>query len=111
MSSEPVEAMIGTAWRHEREGQAETAIAEFERVLKMDGNSIDGHYGMAMALRRAGKTEQAIASFQKALQLVESVHEKRFGKSTSNEHGTIEDDRHMMLIRMIKQRLAELQNR
>ncbi len=110
MSSEPVEAMIGTAWRYEREGQADTSIAEFERVLKMDSNSMDGHYGMGMALRRAGKKEQAIVSFQKALELVESAREKRFGKSNTIDHGTIEDDRYMMLARMIKQRLSELQN-
>ena len=109
MSSEPVEAMIGNAWRFEREGQADSSIDEFERVLKMDGNSIDGHYGMGMALRRAGQKDLAITSFQTALGLVESARERRFGKSNANDVGTIEDDRYTMLTRMIKQRISELQ--
>lgn len=108
MSSDTIDTMIGHAWRFEREGQADTAIAEFERILKIDANNIDANYGMGMAQKRAGKNAIASQHFQKALELVEQAADKRRTTRGANEAMTNEDDRYMMLSRMIKQRLSEL---
>ncbi len=92
MSSEHMNNEVSQAWRHQRDGQATNAIAEFERILKQDANNVDANYGMGLAQRTAGHVAEATRYFKRALELVEA-----------GEVG----DRSMMLGRMIKQRLAE----
>jgi Tfp pilus assembly protein PilF len=106
MSSGNIAADIGRAWRYQREGKADAAIGEFENVLKQDANNFDAHYGMGLAQRSAGKKEVATKHFQRALDLVEAAAAAR--NRTEGERNTPEDDRHMMLKRMLQQRLAEL---
>jgi Tfp pilus assembly protein PilF len=110
MAQESLSADIGRAWRMERDGDTKGAIAEFERILKKDGSSIDGLYGMGMAQRRAGDHHAAQQSFSKALDLVNAAIEKRNAVRTTHETATLEDDRNNMLVRMLKQRLSELQS-
>lgn len=92
MSSEHMNNDVSQAWRYQRDGQATSAIAEFERILKQDANNIDANYGMGLAQRSAGRAEESSKYFKRALELVEA-------SETS--------DRSMMLGRMLKQRLAE----
>ncbi|MBA3872408.1 MAG: tetratricopeptide repeat protein [Chloroflexota bacterium] len=113
MSSNPSNTSnVSHAWRYQREHQAATAIPEFEKILKQDANNIDALYGLGLALRDTGKKEEAIAQFQIVLELVESAAVARRPASTGEEEirvaNTPDDDRYMMLTRMIKQRLAEL---
>jgi Tfp pilus assembly protein PilF len=108
MSNENIAADIGRAWRLLREGKSEAAIGEFDRILKSDGNSVDGHYGMGLAQRNTGKHDAALKHFQKASELVESAIKIR--NHTPGERNMPEDDRYMMLARMLQQRLAETES-
>lgn len=92
MSVEHTNNDVSQAWRYQRDGQATSAIAEFERILKQDANNIDANYGMGLAQRSAGKFEESNKCFKRALELIEA------GETS---------DRSMMLGRMLKQRLAE----
>jgi Tfp pilus assembly protein PilF len=106
MSSENIAADIGRAWRYQREGKPDAAIGEFERILKQDVNNVDANYGMGLAQRAVGKNENAIKYFRRALELVQAAEQGR--NRAVGERNTGEDDRIMMLNRMIEQRLAEL---
>ncbi|MBI1279480.1 MAG: hypothetical protein GC179_15225 [Anaerolineaceae bacterium] len=112
MSSNPINASISHAWRHQREHQAATAVPEFEKILKQDENNLDALYGMGLALRDSGNKEGAIQNFQRCLELVTAAAAaRRPAKTGEDEHRTAntpEDDRFMMLTRMLQQRLDEL---
>ncbi len=108
MSTPNLAARIGQAWRFEREGKAEAAIAEFERILQDAPEDVDALYGMALAQRAAGHRDTAIQNFEKALRQVEAAIAARPRGDGHHERNTPEDDRNMMLARMIRQRLAEL---
>jgi cytochrome c-type biogenesis protein CcmH/NrfG len=112
MSSNPSNtANVSHAWRHQREHQASAAVPEYEQILKQDANNIDALYGYGLALRDTGNTEGAVANFQKCLELVEAAAAARRPAKTEEEHrvaNTPEDDRYMMLTRMLKQRISEL---
>lgn len=114
MSSNSIDTSISIAWRHQRENEGSTAVTEFEKILKQDNNNIDALYGMGLALRDTGKKSEATAKFQQALSLVDAATEaRRPTTEAAEEHrkaNTPEDDRLMMLGRMIKQRLSELQS-
>ncbi len=108
MSTPTLAARIGQAWRFEREGKTQAAIAEFERILEEAPDDTDALYGMALAQRAAGHRDAAIEHFQKALQHIEAAMAARPRGDGHHERNTPEDDRRMMLARMIRQRLAEL---
>ena len=113
MSSNPVNTSnVSNAWRYQREHQAGTAVTEFEKILKQDADNIDALYGYGLALRDSGKTADAITQFQHALELVEAAALARRPASMGDDErrvaNTPDDDRYMMLARMIKQRLSEL---
>lgn len=105
--------LISQAWRYQREGRASAAVAEYERILKQDANNIDALYGMGLAQRDDHQKGKATEYFQRALELVESAAAARRPVSSGDEritNNTPEDDRYMMLSRMIRQRLIELGN-
>jgi tetratricopeptide (TPR) repeat protein len=116
MSNEIIDAQIGQAWRYQREGNVKAALAEYERILKLNDSNIDANYGMGLTQRLAGDKEKAIQYFRRALELVEkgdSVGKaaREVAANTPGERikpNTVEDDRYMMLTRMINQRLEEL---
>ncbi len=115
MSSNPSNTSnVSNAWRYQREHQASTAVTEFEKILKQDANNIDALYGLGLALRDNGKKEAAIEQFQKVLVLVDSAALARRPALTGEDEvrvaNTPDDDRYMMLARMIKQRLSELKS-
>jgi tetratricopeptide (TPR) repeat protein len=105
--------LISQAWRYQREGRATAAVAEYERILKQDADDLDALYGMGLAQRDDHQKGKATEYFQRALDLVESAAAARRPVSSGEErvaNNTPEDDRYMMLGRMIKQRLMELGN-
>jgi tetratricopeptide (TPR) repeat protein len=109
MSKESIAAQIGTAWRFQREGKTDAAVAEFERVLKQAPDDIDAHYGMALTQRLMGNKQDALRHFEKALQLVENARGARQSqRGDAYTPNTTEDDRYMMLARMINQRISEI---
>lgn len=106
MSDTSLAQQIGRAWRYYREGKADTAITEFERILQKNADDIDAHYGIALAQNAAGRKADALRHYQKAQELVSVAIEKQ-----PKREGNIPspaDDRLMMLSRMIGQRLTEL---
>jgi len=107
---------IGVAWGHHRSGNNDQAINEFEQVLSLAPDSIDAYYGLGLALRDSGNADRAIESLQKAFQItsesLEATNKVSDAKGaiagSSNDLGTDDDDRYMMMTRMIAQRLDEL---
>lgn len=114
MSTIRTESLIGRAWRLHREGNNRTAIEEFEKILRTTPNDVDTHYGLGLALRADGQNAAAIESFTKAMELSQRAYDasrqlsEAEGHHGSNDLETTEDDRFMMLHRMIGQRLREL---
>ncbi len=113
MSSNPTNTTnISHAWRHQREHQPKLAIPEYEKILQQDSDNIDGLYGLGLALRDSGNIEGAITNFQRCLKLVEAAALARRPAITGEEEhrvaNTPDDDRYMMLSRMLNQRLSEL---
>jgi tetratricopeptide (TPR) repeat protein len=116
MGSETVAAQIGQAWRLQREGQNDSAIKEFEKILKQEPDNIDANYGMGLAQRAAGRQQAALEHFQHALDIVDQrdsagrIAREAAASDFQTERikpNTAEDDRYMMLTRMLKQRLSE----
>ncbi len=116
MGNETIAAQVGRAWRYQREGQADSAVKEFEKILRQDPDDIDANYGMGLAQRSAGHPQAAVEYFQHALDIVDTkdtagrIARDAAANDFQTERikpNTAEDDRYMMLTRMLKQRLAE----
>lgn len=114
MSTLKREERVGAAWRHHREGRNEEAIAQFREILKVTPENIDAHYGLGLALRANKDSQGAAIQFKKALELATNALEAVRTTSTTEGHvggndlESYEDDRYMMLQRMISQRVEEL---
>ncbi|MCU0496594.1 MAG: tetratricopeptide repeat protein [Anaerolineae bacterium] len=106
-----VDSMIGRGWAAHREGRNGDAIADFEKVLRTDANNVDAHYGLGLAHRANGSLEQARVALEKSLEVCRKNLSELRGERKENNLSTYEDDRYMMLIRMISQRLDELKAR
>jgi len=108
------EERIGEAWRLTRDGQLDAALTLFDEVLTRSPGNVDAHYGRGLLLRKQGEDAGAIEELQTAYKLAKSalgaVHVTSVvdGHIGGNDLDTYEDDRYMMLTRMITQRLAEL---
>lgn len=101
---------VGQAWHHHREGRNDASIAEFEAILKQHPTDIDALYGLGLAQKSAGRPDAALQAFSRALQLVEEMHVAHLSTRKESETSikTPEDDRFTILVRMVRQRLAEL---
>jgi tetratricopeptide (TPR) repeat protein len=103
---------IAEAWVLLRRDQLEEAIAAFDTIVQQDSDNVDAHYGKGLALRATGKSDEAVEVFQKTLQLSRKLLAEvrsQYGVSDNvSSLETTEDDRYMMMDRMICQRLAEL---
>lgn len=103
---------VTRAWASLRTGRNEDAVVVFDELLKADSEDVDAYYGKGMALRAANKDQDAIQAFQAALNisqtLLNTVREKYGIGEGMSSLDTVEDDRYMMLSRMIRQRLSEL---
>ena len=114
MSALQIDTMVGNAWRLHREGNNTAAIKEFREVLKTTPTNVDAYYGLGLALRADGQAGEAIESFRKALETAQQAYNATRqlsevdGHPGGNDLTSIQDDRFMMLTRMIKQRLADL---
>lgn len=115
MVQQNVGTQIGQAWALHRAGRNGEAIAEFESIISIAPESIDAHYGLGLAQRADGQLERAIETFRKARHIAEeaysavrTVSEVKGNVVRSNDLSSSDDDRYMMLLRMIGQRLAEL---
>ena len=103
---------IAEAWVLLRRDRPDEAAAAFDSIVQKESENVDAHYGKGLALRAAGKSDAAVEVFQKTLQLSRKLLadvRSQYGVSDmASSLETTEDDRYMMLDRMICQRLAEL---
>ncbi len=106
MPNENMAVEVGHAWGLQRSGNADAAIKEYEAILQKDPDNIDANYGMGLAQRLAGNNENAVKFFRHSAELVDAGAKAR--NHTPGERNLPEDDRYLMLGRMLQQRLAEL---
>lgn len=107
MAVDELSVKIGDAWDLHNKGENANAVRLFEDVIKQDASNVDGHYGLALAQRASGDKAAAKTTFVRAKALAEkNLADIRAGRS-SNDLSTTKDDRYMMLIRMLEQRIAE----
>ncbi len=104
---------IGEAWRLYRANDTVSAIEMFKQIISEAPDSVDGYYGLGLAQKASKDTAGAASSFQQALRLARTAleaytrHEHEEGHRVSAVNST-DDDRMMMLIRMLGQRLTEV---
>lgn len=114
MSTMHTEERIGEAWRLHRVGDHAASIEIFQDILNKAPKLVDAHYGLGLAQRADQQNDAAISSFQEALRLAKDALKavdtaaEADGHHGSNDLASYEDDRYLMLVRMITQRLAEL---
>lgn len=105
---------IGEAWRLHRDGNNAEAIRVFKEVIQKSPENVDAHYGLGLAYKASNDNASAADAFQKSLTLAEEVYKAlrtashAEGNTGSNDLNTSEDDRFMMLTRMLRQRLADV---
>ena len=102
--------LMGQAWNYQREGKFDNALNSFEKAVKASPQDIDAVYGLGLAQKSTGRKTEAIKSFNQALELIEA-HQKTLVHEENADHEYIrtpEEDRFVMLARMVNQRLAEL---
>lgn len=114
MSTSPVGSKLAQAWHNHREGRNANAISEFQSLLKSSPNDVDVYYGLGLAQRADGQKEAAVESFKQAGKLAKDAYDKLIAEAEASgrrvDHllETTEDDRLMMMQRLIGQRLSEL---
>ncbi|MGB7341718.1 MAG: tetratricopeptide repeat protein [Phototrophicaceae bacterium] len=115
MATMHTEERVGEAWKQHRMGNNSGAIEIFQDILSQRPGHLDALYGLGLAQRAEGKLDLATETFNKAAQLnaealaaleTQSVVD---GHKGNNDLDTYEDDRFMMLSRMISQRLEEIE--
>ncbi|RMG73432.1 MAG: tetratricopeptide repeat protein [Chloroflexi bacterium] len=106
---------LGQAWANLRSGQVDQAVSTFDRIIQNSPQNVDAYYGLGLAQRALGNKQRAIEAFQQAYDLAQDHLEQLRAETSAdsklgvvNNLKSIEDDRYMMLIRMLSQRLAEL---
>lgn len=114
MATMHTEERIGEAWRLHRTGNNSASITLFREIIAKTPKNIDALYGLGLALRADGHIDEAIKTFKEAASLasqglnaVDTTSQVE-GHHGSNDLNTYEDDRFLMLSKMIQQRLAEL---
>lgn len=114
MSTMPTEERIGQAWNLHRNQEYRAALDIFTEILRKTPNNIDALYGQGLALVGSGDKAAASESFTKALDLAKAslqavdVTSVVDGHHGGNDLDTYEDDRYLMLVRMLGQRLEEI---
>lgn len=108
MAVDEISKMIGDAWELHRKGDQAAAQRLFEDVLQRDAESVDAHYGLGLVKRASGDKAGARSAFESSRELAKNALETlRAGRDT-NDLSTTKDDRYMMLLRMLEQRIAEV---
>lgn len=104
--------LVSQAWNQLRTGRADAAVTEFQKIVQQYPKDIDANYGLGLAQRATHHDEAAYQTFQKTLELVEesknTYESERVPNPETDAIKTPEDDRFMMLKRMVSQRLSEL---
>ena len=108
MTQEDLSKMIGDGWESLRKGNPKGAQDVFRKVLNDDNENIDAHYGLGLAFRAAGDKASAKTSFETSLRICERELAAIRKGDRANDLTTTRDDRYMMLIRMLGQRIAEV---
>jgi tetratricopeptide (TPR) repeat protein len=114
MATMHTEERIGEAWRLHRSGNNTGAISLFQEILDKTPKHLDALYGLGLARRADGDSSGARKAFQTALQIAQDALDAEDeisavdGLHGANNLDNYDDDRFMMLQRMIMQRLAEL---
>ncbi|MEO1162424.1 MAG: tetratricopeptide repeat protein [Chloroflexota bacterium] len=113
MAEERNQERVGEAWQMHRNGNNAGAIEIFEDVIRSYPEDLDALYGLGLARRSNGNDTGATDAFSKALTITkERLAELDGGKDvTQNLLDSEEDDRLLMLRRMISQRLEEIEAR
>lgn len=105
---------ISDAWRLHREGQNESAIDIFQDVIRTAPENVDAYYGLGLAYKASGAGALAKDAFQTGLDYAEQALDAvQLTSHVEGHHGandldTNDDDRFMMLTRMLKQRLEDI---
>ena len=105
---------IGEAWRMHREGNHTDAIRTFKEIIQNAPESVDAYYGLGLSYKATNDNASAADAFQKALDYAQKAlsgvkqQSSADGHHGSNDLDTSEDDRYMMLSRMIRQRLEDV---
>ena len=105
---------IGEAWRLHRDGNNDQAISIFKEIIKSAPENVDAHYGLGLCYKATNDMASAADAFQKALTLAQAAlgavqtASQADGHHGQNDLDTNEDDRFMMLSRMLKQRLEDV---
>lgn len=107
---------VGQAWANLRSGQSDQAVSLFDGIIQNNPQNVDAYYGLGLAQKALGNKQRSIEAFQQAYDLAQD-HLAELRKEESQESGprlgvannlkSVEDDRYMMLIRMLSQRLQE----
>jgi tetratricopeptide (TPR) repeat protein len=92
------EKELSEAWAHHRAGRHQDALRSFEQILKSQPSHADALFGLGLAQRSLGQVQAALDSFEKAQQVTQ--------KALDNNPG---EDRYEMSLRMIGQRISEIQ--
>ncbi|MCA9915609.1 MAG: tetratricopeptide repeat protein, partial [Anaerolineae bacterium] len=99
------EERIGEAWRLHRKGDNAAAEKIFSEILDKAPKHLDALYGLGLARRANGNLSGAAEAFQAALQLAKDAYNAVDtasvidGNKGTNDLGTYEDDRFLMLQR------------
>jgi tetratricopeptide (TPR) repeat protein len=108
MSKEEISQKIGDGWALQSKGDSQGAAQAFQTILSEDVDQVDAYYGLGLSLRAAGDKAAAKAAFEKALVISERELAGLRSNRGKNDLGTSRDDRYMMLIRMLEQRISEV---
>jgi tetratricopeptide (TPR) repeat protein len=118
MNLNEIAAKIGDAWKAHVERDNKTAERNFQQLvteLEKMGSAeetlhhlVDAYYGLGLARRGIGDRAGAIEAFNKSLTLSDKTLLLVQGDNAQNNLQSEEDDRFMMLSKMVKQRLAEM---
>ena len=114
MSTLATTERVGSAWRAHRDGNNSDAISQFDEIINISPENVDAHYGKGLALKADGDIFGAAEAFRAALGYAEAALDAvQTASSVEGHHGlndldTSDDDRYMMLTRMIQQRLDDL---
>jgi len=69
-------AQAGLGWGLYGAGQYAEAARQFERVLALDMNYLDAHYGLGLANKALGHKEPAVAAFDRVAKLASQIDDK-----------------------------------
>lgn len=113
MAEERNKERIGEAWAMHRQGNHAGAIEIFEDIVRNYPEEIDALYGLGLARRSDGNAQASTEAFNKALTITKERLRALDGGTevTTNMLDSHDDDRLLMLRRMISQRIEELEAR